>query len=41
MELQAAQDAMRLGGGEGLVEGARRMGRQVVEDDADHQTWRS
>ncbi len=30
VELQATQDAMRLGRGEGLVEGARRVGRQIV-----------
>src|ERR1700758_23804 len=35
MELQAAQDAMRLGRGEGFVEGPRGMRRQIVEHDAD------
>src|SRR5882672_11856749 len=35
VELQAAQDAVGLRRREGLVEGAWRMGRQVVERDAD------
>ena len=35
MELQAPQDATRLGRGEGLVEGARRVGRQSVEYNED------
>ena len=34
MELEALKDAMRLRGGEGLVERAGGMGREVVEHDA-------
>jgi hypothetical protein len=35
VELQAAEDAVRLRRREGLIEGTQGMGRQVVEHDAD------
>ena len=35
VELEAAQDAASFGGREGLVEGAGRVGRQIVQHDAD------
>src|SRR5271155_2476623 len=34
MELQALKDAMRLGRGKGLVQGACGVGRKIVHDDA-------
>src|SRR5579863_7215106 len=41
VELQAAQHAARFMGGEGLIERSGRVGRQIVEDDADTVCFRA